>query len=401
MTYDTVVIGGGIVGLAVALDLSARRQNLRLAVVEKEAAVGRHQSGNNSGVIHAGIYYRPGSLKARLCIEGRRMLIDFCNREGIPYEQCGKLIVATDVGQLPVLDTLYRRGIENGLSDIRMVSAGEMGEIEPHVRGLRAIRVPYTGIIDYPTVCKRYARRIQKAGGDILCRYRVTGLRSEGRKIRVITDRAELSARLVINCGGLFSDRIARMAGARPDVRIVPFRGEYFRLRPEREHLVRHLIYPVPDPAFPFLGVHFTRMINGGVEAGPNAVFAMKREGYRKTDLSVADLWEAFSWPGFRSVARKYWRVGLAETWRSVSKRAFAHALQKLVPEIRKADLAPGGAGVRAQACDRSGRLLDDFAIEEEPGIIHVLNAPSPAATASLAIGRTIADRAMAQGRIR
>jgi len=391
---DITIIGGGIVGLATALQIKQQRPGLTVTVLEKEQAVARHQTGHNSGVIHSGLYYKPGSLKALNCIRGYEMLIQFCREEGIPYELCGKLVVATSPQQVPLLNNLFERGQQNGLKDIRKVTPGEMREIEPHVAGVEGIRVPYTGIVDYALVCEHYARKFRELGGEIRLGERVTQITPGNSLSVVVTDKGTYETKLVVNCAGLYSDKIAQMTQRGPiDLRIIPFRGEYYKLKPHRQHLVKHLIYPVPDPNFPFLGVHFTRMVGGGVEAGPNAVLAFRREGYRKLDIDPKELFETLSWPGFQKVAAKYWETGLGEMYRSFSKSAFTKALQELIPEIQEEDLEDGGAGVRAQACDRTGGLLDDFAILETDRAINVCNAPSPAATSSLSIGLTVSEK--------
>jgi L-2-hydroxyglutarate oxidase len=396
MKYDIIIIGGGIVGLATALRLLESKPDLKLAILEKEDGVARHQTGHNSGVIHSGIYYKPGSLKALNCRKGYQQLIEFCDREKIKYELCGKLIVATRKEELPILDNIYKKGLENGLEKIKKLSAGEMKEFEPHAFGLAAIHVPYTGIIDYLEVSEKFAEIIKtKYGADILLNSKVKGIRLFQSYSEIVTADNVYTTRLGINTAGLYSDQIAEMNMDRVDVRIIPFRGEYYEISKEKEHLVRNLIYPVPDPTFPFLGVHYTRMIHGGVEAGPNAVFAFKKEGYKKSDISLCDLGRSLSWKGYLKVMMKYWKMGLGEYYRSYNKNAFTRALQRLLPEIRKEDLVPGGSGVRAQACDRKGNLADDFLFVENEHIINVLNAPSPAATASLSIGKTISDKAL------
>jgi L-2-hydroxyglutarate oxidase len=396
MKYDIIIIGGGIVGLATALRLLESKPDLKLAILEKEDGVARHQTGHNSGVIHSGIYYKPGSLKALNCLNGYRQLIEFCDRENIKYQLCGKLIVATLQEELPILENIYKRGIENGLEKIRKLSAGEMKEYEPYAFGLEAILVPYTGIIDYLEVSEKMAEIIRaKYGADIHLNSKVTGIRLFQGYSEIETSDKVYTTRLGINTAGLYSDQIAEMNMDRVDVRIIPFRGEYYEIRKEKEHLVKNLIYPVPDPTFPFLGVHYTRMIHGGVEAGPNAVFAFKKEGYKKSDISLGDLGRSLSWKGYLRVMMKYWKMGLGEYYRSYNKNAFTRALQRLLPDIRKEDLIPGGSGVRAQACDRYGNLADDFLFVENEHIINVLNAPSPAATASLSIGKTIAEKAL------
>lgn len=397
MKYDVVIVGGGIVGLSTAYKLKEKKPLLKVAVLEKEKAIATHQTGHNSGVIHSGIYYKPGSLKAKNCIEGYNQLLQFCDEHGVPYELCGKIIVATRKDELPILEKIYQRGIENGLTGLKKINSEQIKEYEPHCAGIEAIRVPQTGIIDYTKVAQKIAELFQKAGGDIFTEHKVTNIRNHGESAEVITEKSTFMTSLVINCAGLHSDRVAAYMSNKVDVRIIPFRGEYYVLKKEKEYLVKNLIYPVPDPNFPFLGVHFTRMIQGGVEAGPNAVFAFKREGYKRTDINFKDLMASLSWPGFRKVAMKYWKVGLGEYYRSFSKSAFTKALQKLIPDIQENDLIPGGAGVRAQACSRAGDLLDDFLILEENNIINVCNAPSPAATSSLSIGNTIAMQALSK----
>ncbi|OFV99563.1 MAG: hydroxyglutarate oxidase [Acidobacteria bacterium RIFCSPLOWO2_02_FULL_61_28] len=395
--FDIVIIGGGIIGLASALEATRRFPSQRILVLEKENRVAAHQTGHNSGVIHSGIYYQPGSLKARTCVEGAAAMVAFCREHSLPHELCGKVVVATREEELPALEELQRRGTANGVPDLTMIGTERLREIEPHSAGIRALHVPVTGITDYVAVAEKYAQLVAERGGEVRTGTRVLNLARRGGEMIVETTKGPFSARSVINCAGLHSDRIARLAGARTDSIIVPFRGEYYEITPERHdpgrhELVRGLIYPVPDPKFPFLGVHFTRRIRGGVEAGPNAVLALRREGYRKTDFSFTDALTTFTYPGFWRMAGKYWRSGLDEFYRSLSKRAFVHALQRLVPEIQETDLRPGGSGVRAQALDRNGKLLDDFHIVRADGVIHVLNVPSPAATASLVIGRTIVD---------
>jgi L-2-hydroxyglutarate oxidase len=387
---DVIVVGGGIVGLAVALDITKRLPRLRLLLLEKEDRVGRHQSGHNSGVIHSGVYYKPGSQKAKLCVEGARAMIEFCRANNIPYKICGKVIVATHEEEFPRLEELRRRGEANGLTGLQMIGPEQLSEVEPHASGLRALIVPSTGITDYAKVCEKCAELIRAQGGTILTSTAVTGLRNLPDEIVVKTSGSAFSTTYLINCAGLFSDRIAGMAGGKPDVIIVPFRGEYYDLIPQRSSLVRGLIYPVPDPQFPFLGVHFTRRVGGTVDAGPNAVLAFRREGYRRTDLSLRDLASSLAFPGFWRMAAKHWRSGLEEFHRSFSKAAFVRALQRLLPDLRAEDLIPGGSGVRAQALRRDGSLVDDFQFVPAGRMLHVLNVPSPAATASLVIGRSI-----------
>jgi L-2-hydroxyglutarate oxidase LhgO len=388
--YKLVVVGGGVVGLATALEVSRRFPRVRLLVLEKEDRVARHQSGHNSGVIHSGVYYKPGSLKAQLCVAGAAAMVEFCREHGVPNEVCGKVIVATEDSELPRLEELQGRGVANGLTGLRMVDAAELRELEPNASGLRALVVPSTGITDYALVCEKYAELIAANGGTILTSSPAESIKRTAKEIVVQTPGKEFSADYLINCAGLFSDRISRMAGDDPGITIIPFRGEYYDLIPERASLVRALIYPVPDPRFPFLGVHFTRRVNGTVDAGPNAVLALQREGYRHSDISLRDLAGAFSFPGFWRMAAKHWRNGLDEFRRSLSKRAFTKALQRLVPSIREQDLIPGKSGVRAQALRRDGTLVDDFTFVRSDRMLHVLNVPSPAATASLMIGKTI-----------
>jgi L-2-hydroxyglutarate oxidase len=395
--YDITIIGGGIVGLATGLTLKNSNPDLKILLLEKENELAKHQTGNNSGVIHSGLYYKPGSLKATNCIHGYNLLIDFCQQNEIPFERCGKIVVATEKTELPLLENLYARGQQNGLQNLKKLGKEQLLEYEPHVAGLAGIFVPQTGIVDYKLVAQKYGDLIQSKGGQINLGERVLDIQSSEDKSVVVTQKASYTTKLVINCAGLYSDKVARMTVPNLNVKIIPFRGEYYKLTKEKEYLVKNLIYPVPDPNFPFLGVHFTRMAKGGVEAGPNAVLAFKREGYRKSDINLSELAETLAWPGFQKVAAKYWRTGFGEMYRSFSKAAFTKALQKLIPEIVESDLAPGGAGVRAQACDRSGGLVDDFLILEEKKVINVCNAPSPAATSSLAIGETVSKLALAR----
>lgn len=400
--FDLAVIGGGIIGLATAMQSLEKYPRLKLLLLEKETQLARHQSGHNSGVMHSGIYYKPGSVKAQTCVAGRKALLDFCNQQGIPYDLCGKVIVATEEEELPRLEELFRRGVANGVHGLELIGPEHLKEIEPHANGMKALHAPSTGIIDFTKVAQVYAARVRQMGGEIRTAQEVTGTVSADGGLVVTTASAEFRSKFLINCAGLFSDRVSRMmSGSRraatdseAEIRIIPFRGEYYIIVPERRGLVRGLIYPVPDPRFPFLGVHFTRTIHGNVEAGPNAVLALAREGYRKTDVNIAQAWEILAFKGFWSMAGKYWRTGLGEVHRSFSKPAFVKALQRLLPDIRSEDLVPGGAGVRAQAVSAAGALIDDFVIQQTGSAIHVLNAPSPGATASLAIGKKIVEMA-------
>lgn len=391
-SFDLAIVGGGIVGLATAYRALERFPGLRLVLLEKEPRLACHQTGHNSGVLHSGIYYRPGSLKAANCRDGKRAMEQFCTEQEIPFDLCGKVIVATSAAELPRLQALLERGQANGVK-CRKLGREELLELEPHCAGIEAIHVPEAGIVNYRQVSERLGTLIEERGGTILCSSRVTGFRADSDGVALRTTSGDYSAKQVVNCAGLQSDRVARKSGASPPAQIVPFRGEYFKLKPAAESLCRNLIYPVPDPAFPFLGVHFTRMIEGGVECGPNAVLALAREGYRKTDIRVADVWELLRYRGFWKLAARHWRTGLGEMWRSVSKRAFVAALQRLVPEIRGEDLEAAPAGVRAQAIAPDGAMVDDFLLVESPRMIHVCNAPSPAATASLNIGRLIVEQ--------
>lgn len=388
-----LIVGGGLVGLATAYRLLERLPSARVVLLEKESAVGAHQSTHNSGVLHAGLYYAPGSAKAKLAVTGIRQMTKFCRDEDIPHEICGKLVVAVTAEELPRLDELIRRGIANGLQGVRKIDAVEMRKIEPHVNGLAAAHVPEEGIVDYRQVCDRLALRIQERGGCIATGAKVTRLERNAGGWVATTSTAEFNAGFLVNCAGLHCDRIAELAGEQRNVRIVPFRGEYYHLKPEAQHLVKNLVYPVPNPQFPFLGVHFTRMIQGGVEAGPNAVLAFAREGYRLTKVNGHDMVDALLFPGLWRFLRKYPAMACSELIQSLSKERFCNALQRLVPDIRAVDLVPGGAGVRAQAMKPSGGLVDDFHLVVRPDALHVLNAPSPAATASLAIGGHIVDQ--------
>jgi len=394
--YDVLIIGGGVVGLGVGLEITRRFPRRRLLLIEKEDQVARHQSGHNSGVIHSGVYYKPGSLKARLCVTGAAAMVEFCRTHGIPHSVCGKVIVATHEDELPRLEDLRKRGEANGLTGLRLIGPEELREIEPHASGLQALVVPSTGTTDYAVVCRKYAELIAANGGKVLTGTRAVAIRRSSTEIVVETSNGAFATSALINCAGLYSDRIARMAGDDPGVKIVPFRGEYYDLLPERGSLVRALIYPVPDPRFPFLGVHFTRRITGKVDAGPNAILALAREGYRHSDINARDLLDSITYSGFWRMAGKHWRNGMGEWYRSLSKSAFVHALQRLLPEVQESDLVPGGSGVRAQALNPDGALVDDFQFVPSGKVLHVLNVPSPAATASLMIGKTIVDTAAA-----
>jgi L-2-hydroxyglutarate oxidase LhgO len=388
--FDIAVIGGGVVGLSSALHFCQTFPRLKLVLLEKENSVAQHQSGRNSGVIHSGIYYKPGSLKARLCVEGAAAMIVFCREHSIPYEVCGKIITATSTEEVPRLNELLKRGQANGVAGLKLLSHEEVREIEPHCGGVAWLHVPGTGITDYKRVCEKYAELIAAAGGTVATSTELHHILRNGTDAILETNRSSFRAKYVINCAGLHSDRVSRMAGVDPAVQIMPFRGEYYDLIPERRDLVRTLIYPVPDLRFPFLGVHFTRRVSGEVDAGPNAVLAFKREGYHMTDISVADLSQNLSSPGFWKMASKYWRDGAGEFYRSFRKSAFVHALRRLVPDVRSSDLEPSNSGVRAQAVRPDGFLVDDFQFVCKDNMLHVWNVPSPAATASLPIGREI-----------
>jgi L-2-hydroxyglutarate oxidase LhgO len=393
--FDFIVIGGGIVGLATAMAITQRLPKHRLLVLEKENEVGSHQTGHNSGVIHSGLYYRPGSIKAKTCVEGARAMVEFCESNRIAYLCCGKVVVATSEAELPQLEMLYERGVANGVPGVAMIGPERLKELEPYSNGIKAIHVPGAGITDYAAVARKYAEIVERQGGGVRTQARVNGLKVKQNETVICSTQGEFVAKYVVNCTGLHSDRLSQMAGASNGLMIAPFRGEYYDLLPARQHLVKGLIYPVPDPNFPFLGVHFTRMVRGGVEAGPNAVLALKREGYRKSDFSLRDTFSTLAFPGFWRMAGKYWRQGMAEYHRSLSKAAFLRSLQRLVPELRDEDIRPGGSGVRAQALDRQGKLLDDFQIVRTGNVIHVCNVPSPAATASIVIGRQIREMAI------
>jgi L-2-hydroxyglutarate oxidase len=391
--YDISIIGGGIIGLSTALAVQKRFPGYSMAIIEKENEVACHQTGHNSGVIHSGIYYKPGSSKANLCVEGARLMYEFCQTNNVPYDRCGKLIVATKEEELQQLQILYERGNANGIEGLEIIDPERVREIEPYANAVKAIYSPNTGIVDYGQVSRAMTENIIRSGGNIRLSTRVTGIHKHNGRYYIETDSGRVECRFIINCAGLYADRVAHMTGVNKNVIIVPFRGEYYTLRPETR-LVRNLIYPVPDPQFPFLGVHFTRRINGEFEAGPNAVLAFAREGYRLQDICLGDIADIFSYPGFWKMALRYWHVQIFELYRSLSRRAFLEALQKLVPDLQDRDIKRGGAGVRAQAVTSDGRLADDFIIAETENVIHVLNAPSPAATASIAIGKYIASLA-------
>lgn len=392
MTKRFIIIGGGIVGLATAYRLAERFPGARVTVLEKELQLGQHQTGHNSGVLHCGLYYKPGTLRARLAVAGIRQMVAFCQQNAIPYEICGKLVVAADNDELPRLRTLEERGKANGLENLRWLNSAEMREIEPHVGGVAALRIPQEGIVDYARVTAALGRQLTERGATVVTGARVTRIQHVGSGWLAKTAAGEFEADFLVNCAGLHCDRVAEMAGERRDTRILPFRGEYYKIKTDRQHLVNHLIYPVPDPRFPFLGVHFTRLIHGGIEAGPNAVLAFAREGYRKTDLNPGDLWDAVSYSGLWRFLGRYRSVAWYELRRSLSRRLFCRSLARLVPEIQPSDLDTGGAGVRAQAMSPTGEIIQDFKLIARPNALHVLSAPSPAATASLAIGSEIVD---------
>jgi L-2-hydroxyglutarate oxidase len=393
------IIGGGIVGVATAYQLLNETSDCEIILLEKENRVAAHQTGNNSGVIHSGIYYKPGSLKAKNCLRGYDFLIDFCKKHNIDYELCGKVIVAINEHEISALEKLYDRGNEHGLKGLKYLTSQEIKEIEPECTGVKGVFVPQTGIVDYKRVTEKLAEEVlQNSRASILLSSKVNAISYSDSRVNIAytspEGRKNIQVDYAINCAGLYCDKIAELSGEKLNVKIIPFRGEYFTVKPERAHIIKNLIYPVPDSNFPFLGVHFTRRITGEIEAGPNAVFAFKREGYKKTDFSASEFLESIFWRGFQKVAFKYWQTGIGEYYRSFSKRAFTKALQKLVPAVTMNDLEPAGAGVRAQACDKQGNLIDDFYIQESEQFIHVLNAPSPAATSSLSIGMHISDRA-------
>jgi len=392
--YDVAIIGGGIVGLATAMAL-LKRFKISLVVLEAENQVAAHQTGHNSGVIHSGLYYKPGSLKAINCVSGREAMYRFCDEQNIIHEQCGKIVIATSQKEIPSLNLLEERGRANNLVGMKRLRAEEIKEYEPYVNGIDGIFIPQTGIVDYTDVSKAYARIIQESGGLIKTSTKVTGLRKEQNEFILETNKDPVKTRNIINCAGLQSDRVAKLCGINPGLQILPFRGEYYEIKPEKEYLVKNLIYPVPDVRFPFLGVHFTRMAKGGVEAGPNAVLAFKREGYKKTDISIPDVAQFGTYIGFWKMAIKYWQMSISETYRSFSKQAFVKALKRLIPELEMDDVVAAGSGVRAQALTPDGKLVDDFRIVEAEHQVHVLNAPSPAATASISIGENISEMAV------
>lgn len=391
--YDFLIVGGGIIGTSTAMALQ-NGSNYKILIIEAEERLARHQTGNNSGVIHSGLYYKPGSLKARNCTTGRELLYAFCEENNIPHERCGKIVVAVNTEDIKLLEDLYERGMANGLIGIKKLSADELKEFEPHVNGIAGLFVPQTGIVDYRKVTESFAKIFTDNGGNIKLKCKLKAVKKNNNELVVKTNIGYVKCKYLINCCGLYSDRITKLCSVKPGVQIIPFRGEYYKLEESYKNLVKNLIYPVPDPKFPFLGVHFTRMINGGVEAGPNAVLAFKREGYRQSDFSIRDVSEMLIYPGFWKMATKYYRTGLGEFHRSLSKKAFVKALKKLVPEIEEDCITEDGAGVRAQALDPSGKFIDDFRIVQTKNMIHVLNAPSPAATASIGIGKYIADLA-------
>ncbi len=401
--YDVAIVGAGLVGLATARELLLRQPGLRVVMLEKEPVLASQQSGHNSGVIHSGIYYTPGSLKARACVAGHRAMLEFCQDQGIPFELCGKVIVALDESELPRLEDLYRRGIANGVQGLEMIGPERLRELEPYATGIKAIYSPQTGITDFVKVAHAYAQSIEQDGGEIITSCKVTSLSNkEGQTLLLCTQphtkvrnaQVEIVARYVITCGGLQADKLSQMSGKEAEMRILPFRGDYYVLRPEKRHLVRALIYPVPDPRFPFLGVHFTRRLDGAVWAGPNAVLAFAREGYQRWKINPKDMWEILSYGGFWKMAARYWKMGLAEMYRDYVKAAYVKELQRYLPELQADDIVPGPSGVRAQALANDGRLIDDFLIQHGENIVHILNAPSPAATSSLVLAQMIVDEA-------
>jgi L-2-hydroxyglutarate oxidase LhgO len=401
--YDVAIVGAGLVGLASARELLIRQPGLRVVVLEKEPALASQQSGHNSGVIHSGIYYPPGSLKARACVAGHRAMLEYCRDQGVPFELCGKAIVALDESELPRLEDLYRRGIANGVQGLEMIGPERLHELEPYATGIKAIYSPQTGITDFAKVAHAYAYNIHQRGGEIISNCKVTTLSNKGGQTLLLckqphtnvrNTQAEIAARYVITCGGLQADKLSQMSGNKAEMHILPFRGDYYLLRPEKRHMVRALIYPVPDPRFPFLGVHFTRRLDGAVWAGPNAVLAFAREGYQRWKINLREMWEILSYRGFWKMAARYWKMGLAETYRDYVKEAYVNELQRYLPDIQADDIVPGPSGVRAQAIANDGRLVDDFLIQHGENIVHVLNAPSPAATSSLILAKMIVDEA-------
>ncbi len=397
MKYDVAIIGGGIVGLATAYRLLEAKPQLKILLLEKEPKLAQHQAGRNSGVLHSGLYYKPGSAKAKLSVSGLQQMIAFCRDNGVAYEQCGKVVVATDENELPRLETLWERGNANGLQGLRKLNPQQIKEIEPHCTGLAAIHVPQEGIVDYTAVCEKLGNLIRKNGGEIVLNARVEKVVTENGEKIIETTAGNFHSKFAVACGGLYADRLVKASGQKPASKIIPFRGEYFKIKKERQSLVRHLIYPVPDPKFPFLGVHFTRLIHGGIEAGPNAVLAFAREGYTWTNINIGDLLDSIGFPGLWKFLARYPSLWSYEIYRSLSRAEFTRSLQKLVPEIRSEDLEPGPSAVRAQAMTPEGNLIEDFHFEEGPGILHVINAPSPAATASLAIGSKISEKVLTQ----
>ncbi len=402
-SYDVAIVGAGLVGLATARELLIRQPELRVVVLEKEPVLASQQSGHNSGVIHSGIYYTPGSLKARACVAGHRAMLEFCQDQGIPFELCGKVIVALDESELPRLEDLYQRGIANGVPGLEMIGPERLRELEPYATGIKAIYSPQTGITDFVKVAHAYAHTIQQCGGEIITGCKVAAFSNKGKQTLLLCTQprtnagnaqVEIETRYIITCGGLQADKLSQMSSKKAEIHILPFRGDYYVLRPERRHLVRALIYPVPDPRFPFLGVHFTRRLDGAVWAGPNAVLAFAREGYQRWKINPKDLWEILSYSGFWKMAARYWKMGLAEMYRDYVKAAYVKELQRYLPELQADDIVPGPSGVRAQALANDGRLMDDFLIQHGENIVHVLNAPSPAATSSLVLARLIVDEA-------
>ena len=394
--FDVIIIGAGIIGLSSALQLIKNSPDIKLCILEKEHYIAVHQTGHNSGVIHSGIYYKPGSLKAKNCNKGYEQLRHFCNENNVPYELCGKLIIAASENEIPAMNELKRRGIENGLNNLKDISENEIREFEPFAVGIKALHVPQTGIVDYKIVCEKIYDHLKNKNVDIIFNEEVKKIIRINRGVEIYSEKENYSAKCLVNCGGLYSDKLAEISGMKINFRIIPFRGEYYRLRDESKKLVRNLIYPVPDPEFPFLGVHFTRRMDGIIEAGPNAVLAFGRESYKKSDFNFKESIDTLKYKGFREIAAKYWKTGFYEYYRSFSKMEFVRSLQKLVPDIREEDLMSGGSGIRAQACTDDGKLIDDFLILEDENVINVCNAPSPAATSSFSIGETIADKIIA-----